>query len=291
MIASVCGCAAMFSQDYDRAEVFGPKGITANDPNGNPLMIRHDYDQQFLMLPKYDTFVTFHYGLASKRMLLKRSYCSLTLLDYLNFWGLYVDDALGTWRQYDPLIVNIDSNGVDTTIPSPSFWESENRPRLLLSLGFGVPTEVYQPLNTILVHGEYSIGLGIQHKIELYYRASGEGVFGEGIDSDRSLPSVAIQSPVLRYYPFDNYCFFEAGSSFITVTMDSTWWNHGTPFPGNPNYVSQHLTGLTAGLGWCGDLSYLDFRYEFGFKSYQFFNLAPKQLREFVLTFGMIFRI
>ena len=112
VIASVCGCAAMFSQDYDRAEVFGPKGITANDPNGNPLMIRHDYDQQFLMLPKYDTFVTFHYGLASKRMLLKRSYCSLTLLDYLNFWGLYVDDALGTWRQYDPLIVNIDSNGV-----------------------------------------------------------------------------------------------------------------------------------------------------------------------------------
>ncbi len=292
LLSVLNGCAGMFNQNQDRAEVFGPKGITATDPDGNQLTIHHEYDQQFLMLPRYDTFVTFHYGTASERVLLQRSYCSSTLLDYLTFWGLYIDDALGTWRQYDPLIVILDSNGgVDTTLPLPSFWEHENRLRLLLSLGSGIPTEVYQPLNTILLHGEYSIGFGIQHKIELYYNASGEGVFGEGIDSDRSLPSIAIQSPVLRYYPFDNYCFFEAGPSLITVTMDSAWWNPGTPLPGNPEYVSQHLTGLTAGVGWCGDLSYFDFRYEFGFKPYQFFQLAPQQLRELVLTFGMTFNL
>ncbi len=280
------GCAAMFSPDYHLAEIHGPKGITATDPDGNQLFIQQDYDQQFLHLPKFDTFVTFHYGAASKRVLMHRSYNSNTLLDYLLFVpNLYVDDATGAWREYDPVTVNIDSTGgADTTlqIPHPSFWENEERPRLLLSFGFGFPIENYTPDSEGVAHGEYSVGISFQHRIEIFYRGSAEGAFGEVIGPISSYPSADIQSLIFRYYPWHNV-FVEGGPSLVSVTLDSAWWAN--------NKESKHVAGLAAGLGWCGDFSYFDARYEFGIMPYQFFNLPSRQFQEFVMTFGLIFRI
>jgi hypothetical protein len=290
------GCAAMFNQDYHRAEVIGPMGITATGPDGNQLIILHDSVRQYLYLPTFDTFVTFHYGTTSKRVSLHRSYSSNTLLDYLLIVpNLYVDDALGTWREYDPINLIIDSTrGADTALQSktPNFWENEHRPSLLFGAGFGFTIDLTPRGGLAPELGEYEVGIGIRHVVELYYRRSGEGFIGEVDTSFYSLPSVNIQSPVLRYYPSSNY-FLEAGPSFVKIGLDSAWWNHAPNYfwPSSSNFIFKYVTGLTAGVGWSGDLSYFDIRGDWAFKPYQFFNLPAHQFIELVMTFGIMFKV
>jgi hypothetical protein len=290
MVTLLSGCASLFNENRNRAEVIGPNGMTATDPNGNKLWIQHESDRQFLILPQYDTFVTFHYGYASKRVLLKRSYCPYTALDYFLFApDLFIDDASGAWRQYDSIHVSIDSNGgVDTLLPTPSFWESDDRPRILLSFGVGYSNESTPSL--FPAYNALAIGLSYRHKLELYYNSSGEVSNIYGLSSADTSPSVQIQSPIFRFYPLGNY-FVEAGPSFLTIEMDTFKATSNADLSVGVPIASEHLTGITAGLGWCGDFSYVDIHYIFGFKPYQFFNLPAQQFRELVLSFGLVFRL
>src|SRR5450755_2687922 len=93
------GCASMINDDQDRAEVFGPHGMSATDPKGNSLMIYWEGNRQFISLPTFDTFITFHYGKARERVMLQRSFCGWTLENLYNLGiGFIWDDASGAWR-------------------------------------------------------------------------------------------------------------------------------------------------------------------------------------------------
>ena len=160
------GCASMINHYQDRAEVYGPHGMTATDPKGDSLTIYREELRQFVSLPTYDTFVTFHYGKTSESVMLNRSFNWWTLLD-IETWGIgfIVDDATGGWQGYDPLYVYLDPDGgADSTLQSyhPNIWESENRPRLLVGGAWGINSLFALPAGADIFvppYYEYFVGL------------------------------------------------------------------------------------------------------------------------------------
>ncbi|HET6401851.1 MAG TPA: hypothetical protein VFH95_10675 [Candidatus Kapabacteria bacterium] len=296
LATALSGCASMINHYQDRAEVFGPRGITATNREGDTLRVYQEDDRQFVSLPTFDTFITFHNGKASERVLLQRSFSPWTLLDIETLGiGFPIDDAIGGWQRYDDLYVYLDSSsGTDTTLQAtnPNFWQYEARPRLLIAGAWGVNSLNSAPAGDefwVPPYYEYAIGVSYRHQWEAFYRGSTS--FDVGLTPASALQyngHASISSFIARIYPWSNL-FIEAGPSFINLSTDSAYFlgSYSASYPP----ASASLTAISAGLGWSGDFSYIEWNYEYGLKSYSFFEQPARQFREFVVTVGLIFRI
>src|SRR5205085_6389826 len=117
-----------------------------------------------------NTFITFHYGKASERILLQRYFSGWTLLN-IESWGIgfLFDDAIGGWQGYDDLHVYLNPNGgTDSALQvrPPGFWESNDRPRLLISGSWGVNSAFAPPGEVdffVPPYYDYGVGLSYQH--------------------------------------------------------------------------------------------------------------------------------
>jgi hypothetical protein len=290
------GSASMLNQNQDRAEVFGPSEMTATDDYGNKLGIFHDEKERFILLPKFDTFVTFHYGKASERVLLQRSFSGWTLLNIESLGiGFVFDDAIGGWRAYDPIYVHLDSNGgIDSSLGmnSASNSSSKDRPYFLVQGGWGIPgtystnSQSWGPFDL-----EWGIGFDYAHKIDVFYRSSTE--YNTGFTPNTSIEydgDTYVQAFLLRYYAWNGF-FVEGGPSSITLSTDSAF-DYIDYTPGKffaPETAS--FGAITTGVGWSGDFSYIEAHYDYGLKIYQFFDQPALHFHELVVSLGLIFRM
>jgi len=290
----------MINHSQDRAEVFGQDGMTATNRNGDTLAIYHEGYRQFVSLPRYDTFVTFHYGKASEQVLLQRSFNFWTLLNVYSFGlGFIIDDANSGWRGYDDLYVYLDSNkGVDSSLQLSSLDSAkrEDRPRLLISGAWGINSfygSAEQADIWVPPYYEYSVGLSYRHKWEAFFRASStfEIGFTPSFTGLEYAGYVTCNSFILRTYPWKEI-FIEGGPSFLDLSADSALL-YSSDYILLKSYPPQSasIPAISAGIGWSGDFSYVEWHYEYGLKPYQFFDQPSRQFREFVITLGLIFRI
>jgi len=281
----------MFNPNHAKVDFFAPKGVVAHYDDGYPISIIQDSDKAFFYARGGDgEAVIFEYKDHIRRVELGKNMNALIFLDYFNDgFGLLVDDATNAWYNYQPFSVFLeplsnrpDSESMRTPYRDGWFYDF-NRPHLLLTAGLGAGSGL---------QGEWGVGIGYRHSLDLLYRkiSSAEVALNPSL-GDQNYSGVTVSNVVeLRAYPLGGL-FLEGGFGRVTISAD-TIQNRGN----NVNFLvyppwSNTFSELLGGVGWAGDISYIELQYYHGLSDYRYYDLPPLRWNGVSVTYGLYLRL
>lgn len=308
LAATISGCGTLF-HTRPRLEVHAPKGVTIRDMQGHTLP-DYELDGERGVIPdrKRTDSVQIVYGDKSETVELLRDVNPFEFLNIVSAGtGFVVDDLTGTWFNYSPIYVAIDSvpsNGIQriSTWTSNTFGEhkGERDFHMMIVLGPAISFEVngpgpFQKGSSLFPVTAWQAGLGFDYakEFEAYYFARFEPTYP--ISNDPSPSDVEITSHDLyaRYFLSRSY-FLQGAIGYTSATAN--FIHDYADFPYYSNYSSQtpHEASFPEagiGVGWSGDIAYVSLEYLQGLQPFDIGYNRNIRYHTVYLNFGMNLRL
>jgi len=303
------GCASLFRSSPPSVELIGPDSLSASNAHGKMLRVYYE-DGHARIVPQQgedDSIILSRRGMSHGIALAKRA-SPWILLDLLSEGpGFLIDDASHWWYNYEAIYVRPDSTGGDWELTS-SNWLGEpsgrKRPELLLTGGLGVsasfrPTfsgeagALLGPANyfpSIDIRFEGGVGVDLYKKFEIFYLSFDDA--GYALTNDAfpfAQTADIIASNIATRYFFHNNFFAQlsGGLGYATYDTISAVGNDSGNFVST---VSRSFPVLGIGLGWAGDISYVELGFLTGLRSFTVGKYGPLNYQLISLNFGLNFR-
>ncbi|GEM_PF-3913541 len=285
------GCGTLFHTN-PRLQVLGPRDAEVQDMQGRRLPTYElENDEHGVYLDRHMDSVRLVYRDKTTTVGLVKWLWSGEIPNLL-FLGVgnLIDDMTGTWFNYAPVLVSVDSSrvhgleGIAATIPN--MVGETHHDRALQLLLFGGPgltfmmngNKVFPASGSSFPDPELSFqggfGLDFMHEFEFFYQTRSEANYPVSAGMSTSRSTVTASDFGLRYFVTPHY--FVQGM-FGQATVDGGYYPYYYDYYYFGN-VSSNLPRLNtfneagAAIGWAGDVSYISLQYFSGLTDFNLYD-------------------